>query len=167
MADSRIPAAQLLDLSPEAKCSVIIQSIRDRLMAPFDSPEDYEENKRDLSQYQIGLCSAWLCQMEVRNGGFHQFFSNSSGIAAREAVMGFTMIGATNCAQILREAIAMFPNGECPEETYDRHADLNEIPPEQFRPLEKRFYAQIQNDEDYGFLAANYITKNPARFVRP
>lgn len=167
MGDTRVPAARLLDLSPEAKCSLIIESIRERLMAPFDSPEDYDENKQNLSQYQIGLCSAWLCQMEVRNGGFHQFFSNSSGIAAREAVMGFTMIGAANCAQILREAIAMFPNGECPEEAYDRQADLNEISPEQFRPLEQRFFSQIQNDENFFFLAAQYVEKNQTRFVRP
>ena len=41
------------------------------------------------------LLAAHWCRSEVFNGGFHQFFSNPTGVLAPEAVSGFKAIGLT------------------------------------------------------------------------
>jgi hypothetical protein len=42
----------------------------------------------------------------VNNGGFNQYFWNSSGEFAEEAVTGFAFFGAVEHATLMREAIA-------------------------------------------------------------
>jgi hypothetical protein len=54
------------------------------------------------------LFAAHWCQSEVRNGGLHQFFSNSTGVLAPEALEGFRAIGLVEWATILEEAMAFF-----------------------------------------------------------
>jgi hypothetical protein len=69
------------------------------------------------------LFAAHWCQSEVCNGGLHQFFSNSTGVLAPEALAGFHAIGLTDWAGILAEAMLFF--GEpYPRERADRHEAL-------------------------------------------
>ncbi|WP_164512740.1 DMP19 family protein [Caulobacter vibrioides] len=51
------------------------------------------------------LATHWL-QSEVHNGGFSQFFSNSTGVLAPEAVAGFRAIGMPRSADLVEEAMA-------------------------------------------------------------
>ena len=44
---------------------------------------------------------------DVLNGGFHQYFWNTSGALAEEAVAGFRLIGANAHAALLERAIQM------------------------------------------------------------
>jgi len=53
------------------------------------------------------LYSTWLVDGEVNNGGFNQYFWNSSGAFADLAVVGFDYFGAHEHAQLLCEAIAV------------------------------------------------------------
>jgi hypothetical protein len=70
-----------------------------------------------LQQYEIvkawspGLRMLYATQVvddEVSNGGFNQFFFNSSGQFAEEAVEGFQLIGASARADIVARAIQQF-----------------------------------------------------------
>jgi hypothetical protein len=54
------------------------------------------------------LFAAHWCQSEVCNGGFHQFFCNSTGVLAPEAAAGFAAIGMPDCAAIILEAMGLF-----------------------------------------------------------
>lgn len=56
------------------------------------------------------LFTVHWCDSEVCNGGFHQFFSNSTGIVAPEALAGFRAIGAIQCAAILERAMSLLPD---------------------------------------------------------
>src|SRR5262245_22080262 len=79
------------------------------------------------------LIAVWWCDSEVCNGGFHQFFSNSTGILAPEAAAGFRAIGLNDCAEIVEQAIEMF--GEpYPRTRADREAVLATL----LRPGTKR-----------------------------
>ncbi len=49
-----------------------------------------------------------FCQSEIRNGGFHQFFQNPTGVLAPEAAEGFEKIGMHGAADLLRRAMAFF-----------------------------------------------------------
>jgi hypothetical protein len=50
--------------------------------------------------------------LEVNNGGFLQYFTNSAGDSAREAVTCLERLGARHTASLLRRALAAFgPDG--------------------------------------------------------
>ncbi len=58
---------------------------------------------------EIGnLYAGHWCQSEVRNGGFHQFFSNTTGLLAPEALAGFRAVGLAELAEILAAAMDFF-----------------------------------------------------------
>jgi hypothetical protein len=44
----------------------------------------------------------------VRNGGFHQFFTNPTGVLAPEALDGFATLGRMDLATLLRSAMSFF-----------------------------------------------------------
>ena len=51
-------------------------------------------------------------EAQVNNGGFHQFFGNSTGAHAPSAVEALQTIGATRTSEILRAAISIaYPSG--------------------------------------------------------
>jgi hypothetical protein len=54
------------------------------------------------------LFAVLWCDPEVCNGGFHQFFSNPTGILAPEAAAGFRAVGLHECAELLDLAIRQF-----------------------------------------------------------
>jgi hypothetical protein len=83
---------------------------------------------------EIGhLYAAHWCQSEVCNGGFHQFFSNTTGLLAPEALEGFRAIGMTDWAGILAEAMKHF------DTPYPRDRDNRKqsLPMPQRRPREE------------------------------
>jgi len=51
--------------------------------------------------------STWWVEAEVNNGGFNQYFWNSSGEFARDAVAGFDLIGVPAMARLMERAIAI------------------------------------------------------------
>lgn len=54
------------------------------------------------------LFAVHFCQSEVRNGGFGQFFSNSTGLLAPEAARGFRLLGMLDATEILEKAMTHF-----------------------------------------------------------
>jgi hypothetical protein len=54
------------------------------------------------------LFAAHWTQSEVLNGGFGQYFSNSTGILAPEAVDAFRQLGMPQTAEALERAMAFF-----------------------------------------------------------
>jgi hypothetical protein len=66
------------------------------------------------------MFAAYWCQAEVLNGGLLQFYSNSTGVLAPEAVAAFDDLGLPVLAGLLRESNAWFG------ETYPRDRDSRE-----------------------------------------
>jgi hypothetical protein len=64
---------------------------------------------------------------EVNNGGFDQYFFNSAGNEAAQAIEALVAIGADKTAAILRRACARFPAGMPPTEWSTRQEQLLEI----------------------------------------
>ena len=58
-----------------------------------------------LSPAQKTFKVVWELEAEVNNGGFAQYFSNSSGRDAPRAEAALRAIGADNCADLVAEAI--------------------------------------------------------------
>jgi len=103
------------------------------------------------------LYAAHWCQSEVRNGGLHQFFSNSTGILAPEAREGFEAIGLVEWAAILSEAMQSLgnPHPRCPIARQavlkDLVGPIHERKREDWDPfyhLDERFYAWLHAEPD-------------------
>src|SRR2546425_9088677 len=85
----------------------------------YDGQEDFLTTFSKVRR-EIGLLyAAQFCQSEVFNGGFTQFFSNSTGVLAPEAGEGFAAIGQVKIAEIVLKAMThlgspYFPGRETP-----------------------------------------------------
>lgn len=119
----------------------------------WDDPEKFVRKYRRVRPEAGHLYAGHWCQSEVRNGGFHQFFSNTTGLIAPEALEGFRAIGVVEWAEILAEAMKHFGT------PYPRDRDKREeflpmrqrAPREEWDPfyvLDERFYESTDDWED-------------------
>jgi Domain of unknown function (DUF4375) len=72
-----------------------------------------DEQRKLVRNLSPGLRMVWgvfLVDLEVNNGGFNQFFWNSSHEYVEEASEGFRRIGAYEHAHLLDEGVARFMN---------------------------------------------------------
>ncbi|WP_091384241.1 DMP19 family protein [Microbulbifer marinus] len=76
----------------------------------YDGGEVFLQEFRKATEKQRHLYATHWAQSEIMNGGLGQFFSNSTGVLAPEAVEGFKAIGMPNCASSLLGAMELFGN---------------------------------------------------------
>ena len=62
----------------------------------------------EISDKQKILLSTHWAQSEIGNGGLRQFFWNSTGVLAPEAVQGFRALGMVRIASVIEEAMMFF-----------------------------------------------------------
>lgn len=120
----------------------------------WDQISIYDGAEKFLAQFEAApliprhLFAAHWLQSEVCNGGLHQFFSNSTGILAPEALAAFRAMGLAEWADILAEAMEFFGK-QYPRERDARDAFLvDRCIPGCFDALDDRFYAWLHAEED-------------------
>jgi len=59
-------------------------------------------------------------EREVNNGGFHQFFLNSSGDTTAETAAALEAIGAAAAGSLFARAVVAFPGGQPPKDREQR-----------------------------------------------
>ena len=127
------------------------------MVSIYGSPELFLHQFSKLSDVQQNLLAAHWCQSEVRNGGFHQFFSNSTGLLAPEAAAGFRAIGLPQCADLVDEGMKLFGD-PYPREQEDRSEKL-EADSGPFDALDDRFFDAIRN-RGFELAADAYASKS-------
>jgi hypothetical protein len=101
----------------------------------------------------------WVTDAEVKNGGFHQYFSNPSGDFASEVSPALERIGAPLAAAVIRRAVALFPDGGPAFQRAGRQAQLDAMggrKSSMFEDLENAWYEHI---EDLETCLAKYIRR--------
>lgn len=91
---------------------------------------NYGEQMERLSEPQWRFYINQNLEREVNNGGFEQFFFNSSGDFAHETVESLRAIGAEHTAALVSEAISEFPESSVPKATATRRALMLELWPD-------------------------------------
>lgn len=71
---------------------------------------NYGDNMENLNEKERVFYITQVLEMEVNNGGFPQFFFNSSGMFANELVASFEAIGAKKTSEICKKAISIYGN---------------------------------------------------------
>ena len=87
---------------------------------------DYGNAMERLNAHERIFFVVQVLEQEVNNGGFAQFFSNSSGNLANEVVDAFTQIGAPKTAEICKRALAIF-HGSVPTDPDEREKLLDSL----------------------------------------
>lgn len=137
--------------------------------------DDVDENLawyRRLTRVQQVIYSTSNLTAEVYNGGFHQYFDNSSGLNAPEAADNFQELGLDDVADLVKEAMLVF-GSDFPRDREARQAFLEAIPgdePSEWNPfflLDDRFYEIIKipgapplHDEDRLTVALKNLVVN-------
>ncbi|MGN0518871.1 MAG: DMP19 family protein [Acutalibacteraceae bacterium] len=87
---------------------------------------EYGNDIEKLNEYERVFFVTQTLEQEVNNGGFSQFFYNSSGDFSNELVDAFTKIGALKTAEICKKALSVF-NGKVPTERDEREELLDSL----------------------------------------
>ncbi len=108
---------------------------------------------------------------EVNNGGFNQFYTNSSGNFSHETVEALKTIGAYKTAKIVETANSQFPNNRVPKDRNIRIVVLRQIEIAAnpvWDTLNNKFYRPNPKtgelEIDSASLLIRYILKNKEAF---
>ena len=119
-----------------------------------------ESNFENLSERDRILVTIWGLEADVNNGGFDQFYFNSSGNQAFFAPAALEKIGATLVSAIVREANSYFGPSGPPSDRDARSSKLEELTKGQedlFDDLDRRFY---EYPDDISALLVAYLEAN-------
>lgn len=105
------------------------------------------------------LFAAHSCQSEVCNGGFQQFFGNSTGVLAPEAVEGFREIGQSQIAALIERAMSLIGT-PYPRDREERQARLTQISRSSLDALDEMFYSLIESEAG-GLKVRQTVTRLP------
>lgn len=103
-------------------------------------------------------------EREINNGGFNQFFSNSTGNYYSRILSSLKKIGSVNFYSILQRSSEPFPNASVPTGRKKRQAILEEIKDkaeEFWEELDQEFY---KYEEDIYGLLITFIKNNIEKF---
>jgi HEAT repeat protein len=118
-----------------------------------------------LTRPQQLYSAVFMCDAEIRNGGFSQYFVNSSGDQWRDALAGFEAVGFQERLSLVREAIAVFgADGPSTDRTV-RQEQLSKVyrrNDEVFSSLESRYY---KSREAMRVFMSRYVLSNPQAFL--
>ncbi|ARN77369.1 hypothetical protein BST97_04880 [Nonlabens spongiae] len=143
---------------------------RDMIVTEIDSylnkKCEFGEKIDRLNESQIVLLIVENLEREINNGGFNQFYFNSSGNYANETIDALTKIGANKTAEIVKKANSEFENGTVPKDRAERQNKLElieEKAEENWNKCDSEFY---EYNDDLTELLIAFILKNKSDFEK-
>jgi hypothetical protein len=117
-----------------------------------------------LTPAEKHLCAVETLNDEVNNGGFAQYYFNSSGDHWADALAGLEAMGAVQHAELVRDTLRSFPDGRPSKHHGTRNEQLAKIARKEEQPFNK---VQDQawyglKDENLGALSFRYSLANLA-----
>jgi len=114
----------------------------------YDGPTQFLREFAAVSSKAGHLFASHWCQAEATNGGFRQFYANSTGVLAPEAVEAFKEIGMPATAAIVTEANAWFGY------VYPRQRQARELALKSYETMHPGSSGLFKNLEDFRLLRA-------------
>ncbi len=124
----------------------------------------YGDEMNKLTEQQKQFYYNQCLEREINNGGFNQYFFNSSGDFAHKTVQSLQTIGAKKTADILQKAIDQFPNSNVPEDRTERQEILEQIQETAdvvWEDLDQNFFSY---EDDLNTLNIDFVRKNKDKF---
>ena len=143
-------SVSLISCSGESETTSTDDQVRGRTSLKASYPDNFDQVSErydevgfdKLSQQERLVYCIWWLEGEVNGGGFHQFFSNSSGDYTNETLEALTAIGALKTKKLLEKAVEIAFDGKpAPADSDKRNALLErsteEAEDELFAALDK------------------------------
>lgn len=124
----------------------------------------YGDEMDKLTEPQKQFYYNQCLEREINNGGFNQYFFNSSGDFANLTIQSLRTIGANTTADILQKAIDQFPDKKVPLDWTERQEILEQIQDTAdpvWEELDQKFYEYA---DDLNNLNLNFIRQHKADF---
>ncbi|MBK9449520.1 MAG: DMP19 family protein [Bacteroidetes bacterium] len=124
----------------------------------------YGDEMNKLTEQQKQFYYNQCLEREINNGGFTQYFFNSSGDFAHKTLQSLLTIGANKTADILQKAIDQFPSGNVPEDRTKRQEILEQIQETAdlvWEELDQKFFTC---EDDLNTLNIEFVRKNNDKF---
>lgn len=157
-----------LELISRIKDDELEQAIFDNISINMEGNENEEkEIVKTLTRGQRAIYVTWIVEGEVNNGGFNQFYFNSSGQLADMGEEAFRTIGANKYAELVKRANSIY------EEIKEDLEKFNDGTTESFsksyrenplNDLDTKFY-DLYKVEPLNQLKIKYISDNAKEFV--
>src|SRR5688572_23032802 len=106
-------------------------------------------------------------EQEVNNGGFEQYFRNSSGDNAVVTPAALRTLGASQVASIVEKALELFPNRQPSRIRDEREAQMASWGAEHQKVLEQLDKAFLAYPERLAQLERAYVRKHEQLFAFP
>lgn len=161
----KILTSEIIDSIPDSNLEqAIFDNIYEYIKEDFDN-EFFLIKK--LSRGQQAFWSTWILEGEVNNGGFNQFYFNSSKQFSEMAKIGFGTIGANRYAELTsraneiykenRKKLAKFDDGTL--ESFGESYKDNPL-----NKLDDEFY-ELESEENISVLRIQYIRSYKNEFI--
>lgn len=140
---------------------------KNNLLIGLSESENTRFGKEDFALQSLPqkvFSAIWAVESEVNNGGFSQYFFNSSAESAPFVVEALETIGAPKTADICQRAIATaFSAGlpRTPETIRSIAIDFSDEILEKLEPLDQEFFAYPHSLTDLLF---GYVWEHPEEF---
>jgi hypothetical protein len=152
-----ILTTEVLKTIPDADVELAIQDFID---CKIEAGGGDERKALDaLSPGFRAVFTTWRVEAEVSNGGFNQYFWNSSGEFAKDAVAGFDLIGTPALGRLMERAIAIYKEDADKAKKFKDRGSLEAFSESyegnRLNALDREFYDQTEE-----------LTKARLRFIR-
>lgn len=124
---------------------------------------DYDD-LTPLTEAEKTVLYIGMLEGEVNNGGFDQFFFNSTGDHCYEVLNACKIIGALKTADLVEQAIQHFPVLPVPKDLEIRREameDTSEATTDKWSSLDDAFY---EYEDDIAALVVEYVKKTKDSF---
>jgi hypothetical protein len=141
-----------------------MQDKNKQLIALSENPavQFWKVTYQELTAAEKVFVSIWELEAEVNNGGFLQYFFNSSGDNAKHCVPALEKIGALNVAALVRQAITVFENSDPPADSAIRQPQVEKFSDEQKKFLDELDQMFFKYPDNLTELLFDFVTKNRA-----
>lgn len=147
----------------------VIETAMDEISI-YDAPASFLKQFRSVPEVVGHLLATHWCNSEISNGGILQFFHNSTGVLAPEALAGYRALGLKDVASILAKAMRKlgptYPRARGKRWQamgVGRSGDWPEIDP--FDALTDQYFAALKDDRYHK--AADALAKRYLRRSEP
>lgn len=155
---------QIKNIKDEDLELAIVDNIQTKFNKDFSNEEDIV---RSLSVGQKAVYVTWTLEAEVNNGGFNQFYFNSSGQLADLGEDSFRIMGAVQFADLVRQANLIYAEikddlekyNDGTIESFSKSYEQNPL-----NELDDKFY-KLYEDEPLSQIRIRYIRDNVKEFV--
>jgi hypothetical protein len=138
-------------MEPHEEIWALVEPVSENLLGHVD-PEALLAEFQSSPEVARNLCAVWWLTNEVENGGFPQFFFNSSGVLGPEAVEAFRAIEMPKTADAVARAVGLFGN-DYPRSASEREAKMESFDDDTLEALDEEFLELIES-ESSGWEAA-------------